>query len=314
MAPTDLHRTLKSAMQGAFRGSGLVESRSRVEGQLDRFLTAAIGGAAVEFVTAFARSAATATMSELLGLSAAEEVRLTPALAAIGEIDFGEAPGSVVHRQKTEFRLLRELTRAARSHREAERPDGLIGMLLGAEAEGQPLTDHEVALNCFNVAVAGTGATQHTLAGAAAVWADHPTALAEVGTDPKLARRLVDETLRWLTPVLHLTRILTTDVEISDQRLAKGAGICLWNISANRDERVFEDAASFKPARPPGRNLAFGTGPQYCLGAEVVRMQLDALLAGMTRHGVRFELTEPPAWMPSNAIAGVESLSLRVRR
>jgi cytochrome P450 len=312
MAPPDRHRELKNAMQGAFRGSGLAEIRNKVEEQLDRFLATAVDGDAVEFVEAFARDAATTTMSELLGLSTAEEDRLAPALQAIGEIDFGEAPGSVVQRQKTELRLLRELTRAVRGHREADRSNGLIGMLLGAEVGGWPLSEHEVALNCFNVAVAGTGASQHTLAGAAAVWADHPTSLAHVAEDPKLGQRLVDETLRWLTPVIHLTRILTTDVEISGQQLPKGAGVCLWNISANRDEKVFEDATSFKPDRPPGRNLAFGAGAQYCLGAEVVRMQLDALLTGMVRRGMRFELTEPPTWMRSNAIAGVESLPLRV--
>jgi cytochrome P450 len=83
---------------------------------------------------------------------------------------------------------------------------------------------------------------------------------------------------------------------------------------ANRDETVFEDAGSFKPDRPPGRSLAFGAGPQYCLGAEVVRTQLDALLTGVARRNLRFELAEPPVWMWSNAIAGVESLRLRVRQ
>lgn len=314
MAPPDRHRALKSAMQGAFRGSGLAEIRSKTESQLDRFLTEAAAGAAVDFVPAFARDAATMAMSELLGVSAAEERRLSPALRAIAQIDFGEAPGSLAHRQKTELRVLRELTRVVRSHHGEDRSGGLIGMLLEAEVGGQPLSEHEVALNCFNVAIAGTGASQHTLAGAAAVWADHPADLAAVAADPKLARRLVDETLRWLTPVLHLTRILTTDVEVSGQELPQGAGVCLWNISANRDEEVFEDATSFKPDRPPGRSLAFGAGPQYCLGAEVVRMQLDALLAGTVRHGVRFELTAPPTLLRSNAIAGVESLSLYVRR
>ncbi|HET6998273.1 MAG TPA: cytochrome P450 [Solirubrobacterales bacterium] len=314
MARPDRHDELKGAMQGAFRGSRLVAIRSRAEEHLDRFFAATAEAGPIEFVEAYARDAATLMMSELLGLSAAEEEGITPTLRMIGEIGGDESAGSRVHRQKAEFRLLRELTRVVRCHREAERSEGLIGMLLGAEAGGEPLSAQEVALNCFNVVVAGTGASQHTLAGAAAVWADHPSSLADVAEDPKLTRRLVDETLRWLTPVIHLTRILTTDVEIGGQQLPKGAGVCLWNISANRDENVFEDAASFKPDRPPGRNLAFGAGPQYCLGAEVVRMQLDALLTGMARRGTRFELTEPPTWMRSNVIAGVESLPLRVRR
>lgn len=314
MAPPAHHRELKGAMQGAFRGSGLAEIRNRTEQHLDRFLTTVAGGEAFEFVELYAREAGTLMMAGLLGLSAAEAERLEPVLAKIGELDAGESPASVLRRQKGEFRLLRDLTRVVGDHRAEGRSEGLIGILLGAELEGEPLSDGDVALNCFNAAAAGTGASQHTLAGAAAVWADHPADLAAVAADPKLARRLVDETLRWLTPVLHLTRILTAEVEIRGQRLPRGSGVCLWNISANRDEAVFEDASSFRLERPPGRNLAFGAGPQYCLGAEIVRMQLEALLTGMARHGLRFELVEPPRWMRSNAIAGVESLSLRACR
>jgi cytochrome P450 len=314
MAPPAQHRELKGAMQGAFRGSALAEIRSRVDEHLDRFLTTAAGGGAVEFVGAYARDAGTLMMAELLGLSAAEAERLAPVLGKIGELDAGESPASVLRRQKGEFRLLRELTRVVGDHRAGGRSAGLIGILLAAELEGEPLSDHDVALNCFNAAAAGTGASQHTLAGAAAVWAEHPADLAAVTADPKLARRLVEETLRWLTPVLHLTRILTSEVEISGQRLPQGSCVCLWNISANRDEAVFEDGSAFKPDRPPGRNLAFGAGPQYCLGAEIVRVQLEALLAGMARHDVRFELVEAPTWMRSNALAGVESLTLRVCR
>lgn len=313
MAPVDRHRALRSAMQGAFRGEGLAEMRSKIDDRLDRFLEAS-GEGEVEIVDAFAREAGTGMMLELFGIPAGEAVGLEPALATIGEIDFGSSAGSALRRKKIELRLLRELTRAVRDHREAGREGGLIGELLSAEPEERALSVEEVALNCFNVAVAGTGASQHTLAGAAAVWADHPASLEAVAADPKLARRLVEETLRWLTPVLHLTRILTESVEVSGQELPEGAGVCLWNVSANRDEEVFEDAAAFRPDRPPGRNLAFGAGPQYCLGAEIVRTQLDAFLSALLRHGVRPELAGPPIWMRSNAIAGVESLPIRLRR
>lgn len=314
MASPEVHGQLKGAMQGAFRGHGLAAIRGKAEQHLERFLAASADGEAVEFVGAYARDAGTLMMAELLGLSPEDAERLGPLLGRIGEVDAGESAGSVLRRQKGEFRLMRDLSRIVAAHRTEEMPEGLIGVLLQAEVEGEPLSDADVALNCLNVVVAGTGASQHTLAGAAAVWADHPDDLADVAADPKLARRLVDETLRWLTPVLHLTRILTAEVEISGQQLPRGAGVCLWNISANRDETVFEDASAFKPDRPPGRSLAFGAGPQYCLGAEIVRAQLELLLTATAQRGIRFELAGPPVWMRSNAIAGVESLPLRLRR
>lgn len=313
-APPDRHRALRSAMQAGFRGEALAAAGGETVERVDRFLGDASDGEPLEFVAAFARDAATAMMSSLLGLTAEEEERLGPALRAVGAIDFGESAESAARRQQTELLLLRGLVRAARAHRAEDRSAGLIGLLLAAEDEGRPLSDHEAALNCFNVAVAGTGAAQHTLAGAAFVWAEHPGELERVGEDPKLGRRLIDETLRWLSPVIHLTRILTAEVEISGQPLPAGAGVCLWNVSANRDERMFEDAAAFRPERPPARNLAFGAGPQYCLGAEAVRAQLETLLRGIGRHGVRLELAGRPRRMRSNAITGVESLPLRVRR
>ena len=313
MAPPGLHRRLKAAMQGSFRGPALAAIRERAGEHLDRFLAASAGGEAVDFVDAYAREAGTLMMAELLGLLPEQAERLGPLLGRIGEVDAGESAAAVLRRQKGEFRLMRELGRVVAAHRAEGRTEGLLGALLESELEGEPLSDSDVALNCLNVVVAGTGASQHTLAGAAAVWAEHPQEVAAVAADPRLARPLIDETLRWLSPVLHLTRLLTAEVELAGETLPRGACVCLWNVSANRDERVFEQGSSFMPERPPGRNLAFGAGPQYCLGAEVVRAQLELLLAATAARGIRFELAGAPRWMRSNALAGVEALPLRLR-
>jgi cytochrome P450 len=314
MAPPDRHRALRSAMLSAFRGRGLANLEEKTRDLLDRFLLTAEEGGVVDFVDAFARRAASSTTSELLGAGPASAERLDPVFGALGALDVDTSARSTVQRRKTELLLLRELTRAVRTHREEQRSDGLIGMLLSAELEGRPLTDQEVVLNCLNVVVAGTGAMQHALAGALAVWHDQAVDLDEVATEPERTRRLVDETLRWLTPIVHLTRIVTRDVEISGQRVPQGSGICLWNISANRDEEVFDDPAAFKPDRPPGRDLAFGAGPQHCLGAHLVRGQLSHLLRGLAEHGVRFESSGSPAWIRSNTMTGVTSLPVRIRR
>jgi cytochrome P450 len=302
-------------MQSAFRGRSLANLASKTADMFDRFLVAANAGEAVELVEAFARGAASMTTTELLGTTEAETLRLDPVLRKLGALDFADsAHSNLPQREKTELWLLRELTRIVRAHRGAEQSGGVIERLLATEVEGRPLTEHEVALNCLNVVLAGTGATQHTLAGAIAIWASHRSSLDQVGRQPALASGLVDETLRWLTPVVHLTRIVTADTEVSAQQVPRGAGVCLWNVSANRDEEVFEDPGTFRPERPPRRHLAFGAGPQHCLGAQLVRTQLGVLLEGILRHGVRFELDGPAAWARSNTITGIEQLPLRVRR
>jgi cytochrome P450 len=312
MAPPDRHNALRGAMLGAFRGENLKTLATKTRDMLDEFFLSADRGDVVDFVEAFAQKAASATTSELLGAGPEEASRLDPVLRAFGQLDVDTSPRSSVGRRKTELWLLRELTRVVRAHRERGQANGLIEMLLAAEVDGQPLTEQEVVLNCFNVVVAGTGAMQHTLAAAIAVWTEHEVDVDVIAAEPELTRCLVDETLRWLTPVVHLTRILTRNVEISGQQLPRGSGVCLWNISANRDEAVFDDPTAFRPDRPPGRHLAFGAGPQHCLGAQLIRAQLGHLLTGMRENGARFEPSGSPAWMRSNTMTGVESLPVRV--
>jgi cytochrome P450 len=313
-AAPERHSELRSAMQGAFREPNLAKLAEGTRDLLDRFLAASANGEVVDFVDAFARKAAAAMMAELLGVAGAETKRLAPLLRAVGEIGIDASSRSGNQRKMTELWLLRALTGIVRCHREEGRSGGLIERLLAATVRGGQLSDHEIALNCLNVVVAGTGASQHSLAGAAVVWGQYAAEMEKVGGNPGRAPRLIDETLRWLTPVVHLTRIVTADTEISGQEVPKGAGVCLWNISANRDEDVFEDAGTFRPDRPPRRHLAFGVGPQHCLGAQVVRMQLGVLLDGMLRNGVRFEFGGPPAWVRSSTVTGVDRLPLRTRR
>jgi cytochrome P450 len=312
-APPERHRELRNAMSGAFRGPALRSLAAKTRDLFDHAIAEA-GGNVIDFVEEFAREAASTMICELLGVGPTEAAQLEPLLHTLGSVGVGASSAPNGQRRKAELWLLRELTRIVRTHRDGGPSGGLIERLLTTEVAGQPLTDHEVVLNCLNVVAAGTGASQHTLAGAIAVWTKYPDGLKDVAQSPELASSLVDETLRWLTPVVHLTRIVTRDVVVSGQKVPKGAGVCLWNLSANRDEDIFGDAASFKPDRPARRHLAFGAGPQHCLGAHAVRAQLEALLTAVLQEGVRFELSAPPTWIRSNTITGVESLPVRIRR
>lgn len=312
MALPDRHRALRGAMHDAFRASELRTLMHGTREMVDRFIMRAQASEEIEFVEAFAQPAASMMMSHLLAIAPAESDRLDRLLRAVADFRFETSAQSMLKRETTELSLLRELTRIVRSHRRREQRLGLVGLLLKAKIDGESLTDHDIALNCLNVALAGTGAIQHALAGAAAVWSLYPDALDRVALEPGLSRPLIEETLRWLTPVVHLTRIVTMDVEIRGQRIPSGAGVCLWNVSANRDETVFEEPATFRPGRTPNRHLSFGRGPQHCLGAQLARMQLDALLRGMLKRGARFAPCGAPVWIRSSAIAGPEHLPLCV--
>ncbi|QZY50621.1 cytochrome P450 [Leucobacter tenebrionis] len=109
-----------------------------------------------------------------------------------------------------------------------------------------------------------------------AAWAllTHPEQRAAVERDPSLWQAVFDETIRWVAPIGLYSRQVTRDTELAGVRLPAGArlGICI--LSANRDERVWNDPAAFDIRREAKPHLAFGKGVHVCLGAWAARAEV----------------------------------------
>lgn len=76
-----------------------------------------------------------------------------------------------------------------------------------------------------------------------------------------------------------------------------------WIASANRDEYEFDEPYWFDIARQPNRDVAYGDGTHYCIGAAAARATLRATFAEIFRTVGSFEILEPPAHLLSNFIA-----------
>ena len=77
---------------------------------------------------------------------------------------------------------------------------------------------------------------------------------------------VVDEAIRWTSPVKHFLRYATEDYELRGTNIKAGDAIMLLYPSGNRDEAVFDEPFAFKSDRRPNRHLAFGHGVHHCLG------------------------------------------------
>ena len=100
---------------------------------------------------------------------------------------------------------------------------------------------------------------------------------AKVKANPELIPGLVDEAIRWMTPVKHFMRSATADTELGGRRIAKGDWLMLCYASGNRDETVFDDPFVFRSDRKPNRHLAFGYGAHLCLGQYLAKMEMRIL-------------------------------------
>jgi cytochrome P450 len=157
--------------------------------------------------------------------------------------------------------------------------DDLTSALLGAEIDGDRLTDDEIIGFMFLMVVAGNETTTKLL-GNALYWAGrNPAEYAKVAADPERVPDWVEETLRYDTSSQIVARTATADLEYHGRVVPAGSKVLLLIGSANRDGEVFDNADSYDLDRAEKGNLAsFGAGVHFCLGAHLARLEATVAL------------------------------------
>jgi cytochrome P450 len=161
--------------------------------------------------------------------------------------------------------------------RRAEPGTDLSSAIANGQIDGAPLNDFEALCYYIIVATAGHDTTSSSTAGAVWGMCEYPEAFAKVKADLSLIPGLVDESIRWITPVKHFMRSATAETELGGQAIAKGDWLMLCYPSGNRDEAVFDAPDVFDPTRSPNKHLAFGYGAHLCLGQHLAKMEMRIL-------------------------------------
>ena len=156
----------------------------------------------------------------------------------------------------------------------------------------------------------GAETTRTAIARGLAVLAEHPDQWDAAGADPSLVPGLVEEVIRWVTPLNNMFRIVTHDDRIGDQPVAAGDRVMMAYPSANRDEAVFDEPFSFDIRRDPNPHLAFGQGTHFCVGANLARLELRLLFGAMTRRWTNLRVITPPDIEPNIFAGAVRSFDL----
>jgi len=165
------------------------------------------------------------------------------------------------------------------------------------------------------LATAGTGMTQNCVVTGLTLFAQHWGMMSE-RREELLASlpSVVEEVIRLACPLHHVRRTVTTEQEVHGSRLLPGDKVLLWLVSANTDECVFADGENFDPSRRPNPHLSFGRGgPHYCLGAELARIEVAAVLRAVLENVSLLEATEQPTYLVSNFVRETSHAPMRLR-
>jgi cytochrome P450 len=187
----------------------------------------------------------------------------------------------------------------------------LATVIANGKIDGAPINDFEAMSYYVIVATAGHDTTSSSTAGAVWGMCQFPEAFAKVKADPSLIPGLIDEAIRWVTPVKHFMRSATADTEVGGRAIAKGDWLWLAYPSGNRDEAVFEAPAAFRPERSPNRHLAFGYGAHLCLGQHLAKMEMRILFEELMPRLKSLEFAGPATRAEANFVGGPKRLPIR---
>jgi cytochrome P450 len=157
--------------------------------------------------------------------------------------------------------------------RRKEPRDDLLTALVQAEEERQTLTADEVLAMAMLILLAGNETTMNLLSNTILAMLANPADLARVRGNRSLIVPLLEEVLRYDSPVQIVFRRTTKAVELSGTTIPADAVVFLLIGSANRDETKFPDPDRFILARDANEHLAFGFGTHFCLGAQLARLE-----------------------------------------
>src|SRR3990167_638272 len=158
--------------------------------------------------------------------------------------------------------------------RRAKPRDDLASIIANGKINGEPMGHLEAMSYYIIAATAGHDTTSSTTAGAMWALAENPDQFRKLKDNPGLIPGLVEESIRWETPVKHFMRTATADTELAGRKIAKGDWLLLSYPSGNRDESVFTDPYRFDIERTPNKHVAFGYGAHVCLGQHLARMEV----------------------------------------
>ncbi|MGH3565124.1 MAG: cytochrome P450 [Pseudonocardia sp.] len=300
------HTRLRRVVSGAFTTRMVARLEPRVEQIVDGLLDDALSTGTVDLIPALAYPLPVTVISELLGVPPEDHTRFAEWSNAIAR---GVDPAFLLPRGVVE-----QVARARGEFQDYFR--GLAALrrrrpstdLLSALVSVDELTEAELLVTCTLLLVAGHETTVNLIGNGTLALLRHPEALARFRADPSIAADVIEELLRYDSPVQLAGRTALTDAEIAGVSIARGDLILGLVGSANRDPVVFGDPDRLDLDRAAIRHLSFGNGIHFCLGAPLARLEGRIALRRLIERAPGLRLVGEPRWKENVVLRGLDHL------
>jgi cytochrome P450 len=253
----------------------------------------------------------------LLGVPEADRHLLFDAVEHIFDIPDESDFLSMTPEREAAVGVLYEYGAALIDEKRANPGPDMLSTVIHAElldADPPRLSDDELSAFFSLVFSAGAETTRNAIAGAMLAFLEWPDQLDLLRSERVAMETAVEEILRWTTPSPSKRRTATTACKLGGARISPGQKVVVWEGSANRDPRRFDQPDTFLLQRDPNPHLAFGHGAHFCLDAHLARLEIRVALEEVLRAIDSFTLAAPAQWTRSNRHTGIRHLPLRLHK
>ncbi len=304
------HTRLRKIANRAFRPRRIAALEPRIRAHATALVDALARDSECDLMAALAVPLPVMVIAEILGFDPARRDDLKrwteEQIAATAGPPTPELRAALARSGSERLAYLGELVAERR-----RRPrDDVISELLQAESTEEAMGEAEVGNFIVLLLVAGNETTTNLIGNAMLALLADGDLLAAVAAEPSLIPAVVEETLRYDSPVQLTLRRVREEVELAGEKLHRGELLAVLLGSANRDERHFDDPDRFDLLRPRRDHLAFGFGTHFCLGAHLARLEARVALETLLARFRRFEALAEAERAPSLLTRGPRSLRL----
>jgi cytochrome P450 len=191
----------------------------------------------------------------------------------------------------------------------------LLSAIANAKIEGEELSDEFLDGSWLLIIFAGNDTTRNTMSGGIKLLHENQHQKELLINNCDLLPGFINETVRCVSPVIHMRRTSLIETEIGGQKIGPHEKIALWYGAANRDPKIFDKPDEFNIQRENAeKHLAFGIGRHTCLGKPIALMQLNEFYSQFLKRFPDFEMNGEWKVAPNNFVHAIQEMPIKFTR
>ncbi len=304
------HTRLRALVNRAFVSRHVERLRPRIASLAHELIDRIEADGEADLLPAFATPVPITVIAEMLGVPVEMGPQLLEWSHRMVEMYTLRADRETEERANAASREFGDFVKRHAEERRRNPGDDLLSLLIAAREEGQKLNDDELVSSVILLLNAGHEATVHQTGNAIRTILHQGGDPARFFTSPEATAATVEECLRYDAPLHMFTRFAYENIDLGGGvTVEPGQRVGLLLGAANRDCTAFENADAFDPRRLDQKNVTFGAGIHFCIGAPLARIELQESLRVLFERLQGLKLASEPRYRDSYHFHGLEELN-----